>query len=521
MVSSVYSENIWSKLYVYSFYLLPVGLLFGEVPTSVAEFIILGCWLLSKQWKNLSASFYHPYFILLSSVYLLHIAGLLYTTDYSYALNDLRIKIPLVFFPIMFFSSQIEKNHIVNLLKWYVVVVFINLAYLYAHCLWADKNLLDTRNVSLFISHIRLGLISAFAIVVAVYLVINSVTIQTEKLWWLIISTVILVLMMLLGLFTGIVSLVWAGMVAVIYLVFKKSSAFYVRVFLSLLLLFFILSFIYIKKIYNKYFPKIEKVEFKSHTLNYQPYRNEMLPYTENGHLVMVHICNAELKKEWEKRSELLFDGKDKKGNELKYTMYRYLASKGLTKDSAGIAQLSNKDIKNIENGVPNYLYAQASFLEKRIYEFIQEYKYFQYSKDPNGKTLVLRLFYWKIGWQIWMKNFWLGVGTGDVKQSFEKEYQHYSFIQKESQLRAHNQFITIALTFGILGLFIFLLVIFYPLIHLLKTSNYLLYLLFTSISILSFFIDDTLETQPGVTFYAFFNTLLIYYCWLENKVKN
>lgn len=521
MASSIYSENIWSKLYVYSFYLLPVGLLFGEVPTSVAEFTILGCWLLSKKWKNISVLFQHTYFILLSSVYLLHLLGLLYTTDYSYALNDLRIKIPLIFFPIMFFSSQIEKNFIVNLLKWYVVVVFVNLAYLYAHCLWVDKNLLDTRNASLFISHIRLGLISAFAIVVAVYLVINIVAIQRERLLWIIISAVILVLMILLGLFTGIVSLVWAGMVAVLYLVFKKSSAFYVRLFLSLLLLFFICSFVYIKKIYNKYFPKIEKVELKSYTLNHQPYRNEMLPYTENGHLVMIHICDTELKKEWEKRSELLFDGKDKKGNELKYTMYRYLTSKGLTKDSVGVAQLSSEDIKNIENGVPNYLYAQASFLEKRIYEFIQEYKYFQYNKDPNGKTLVLRLFYWKIGWQIWLKNFWLGVGTGDVKQSFEKEYQHYSFIQKESQLRAHNQFITIALTFGILGLIIFLVMLLYPLFQLSNASDYLVYFLFSSISILSFFIDDTLETQPGVTFYAFFNTLLIYFCWLENKVKN
>ncbi|MCX7729036.1 MAG: O-antigen ligase family protein, partial [Bacteroidia bacterium] len=255
----------------------------------------------------------------------------------------------------------------------------------------------------------------------------------------------------------------------------------------------------------------------QTHTLNGNIYFNDTVPYTENGHLVFIHINDTELKKEWEKRSTIPFEGRDKKNNELKYTLYRYLASKGLPKDSAGLTRLYQKDIWNIENGVPNYLYAQAGFLEKRLYELMQEYQYFKINQNPNGKTLVLRYMYWKIGLHIWWENFWIGVGTGDVAIAFDKEYEKYPTIEKQFRLRAHNQFITFALTFGIAGIIVLLINLIYPLIHLRQSRHYFLYLLFCVLVILSFLIDDTLETQPGVTFYALFNTLLIKWCLLDS----
>ncbi|GAB4202930.1 MAG: hypothetical protein Fur0023_09320 [Bacteroidia bacterium] len=247
-------------------------------------------------------------------------------------------------------------------------------------------------------------------------------------------------------------------------------------------------------------------------------YNDTLSHFVENGHPVFIHICDAELKKEWNKRSGLNYEGRDKNNNELKYTLYRYLASKGLTKDSAGLSQLTVADIASIENGCPNYHYCNANFFEKRFYELMQEYYYYQHTKNPSGKTIAMRLFYWKLAFKIWMKNFWTGIGTGDVQSAFNEMYRNYTDIPPHQQLRGHHQILTIALTFGIIGLIVFLSVYILPLVTLRSADDYFLLLLFVTIAFLSFFTDDTLETQPGVTFIALFHTLLVACCYTNAK---
>lgn len=506
--------------FLYSLFLLPVGLLFGEVPTSVAEIIVFILWLFIGEWKKKWQLLKNnQYFWILSSVYFLHIIGLIYTTDFSYALNDLRIKIPLLLLPILFLSIDfIEEKHIVLFLKWFVLVTLINLAFLWFNKQFRHTPIIDSRHVSIFISHIRLGLISAFALITSVYLVLNHILSLWQKILFISIGVFIFIFMLLLGLITGIISAVIVTLFALLYMYLKNKNRIHFQVITIVTGIVGIALFLYIEHLYSKYFPPPQKHDIlKTHTLNNNHYDHYVqYPYTENGDYVFVNICDKELKKEWEKRSRIPFDSMDKKNNHIKYTLYRYLTSKHLTKDSAGIAQLTDQDIKNIECGYPNYLYAKSNVFEKRIYEFLQEYEYFKINHDPNGKTLILRLLYWKLGLQIWMKNFWIGVGTGDVQQAFNKEYQHYPTIQTSFQLRTHHQLITFALTFGIPGLIVVLISIFYPILKLSSSDHYILYYLFSILAIVSFFIDDTLETQPGVTFYALFNTVLIKFCLLK-----
>lgn len=501
------------ELFKWSLYLLPVGLLFGEVPTSVAEIIVFGCWLLTGQLKSkFETLIQSKCFWLLASIYLLHIVGLIYTSNFNYAFNDLRIKLPLLFFPLIFFSvDTITFKDILNVLKWSFIVTFINLSFLWLNKQMNSDVFLDTRNASVFISHIRLGLIAAFAVVIAVYIMVNYST-NVEKLFFAVIVLGIIYYMISLGLMTGIVVLFVVSFAAIVYMLVRKYHTIYFKVIFGLSIVLLVTLMWYTFSIYKKYFPEHTTNEpLLTHTSSNNPYTHQLdAAYTENGHYVFINICDKELKREWEKKSSIPYEGKDLKGNDLKYTLYRYLTSKGLTKDSAGFQQLSEEDIKYIECGMPNHLYARANFLEKRIYEFFQEYHYYKISKNPQGKTMVLRMFYWKLATQIWWENFWIGVGTGDVQDAFEKEYHNFPNIPKSEQLRAHNQILTIALTFGIVGLLTFLWGILYPLLHFRKLNDYMLYFLFFVISLLSFLIDDTLETQPGVTFYALYNTLII-----------
>jgi putative Ca2+/H+ antiporter (TMEM165/GDT1 family) len=82
--------------------------------------------------------------------------------------------------------------------------------------------------------------------------------------------------------------------------------------------------------------------------------------------------------------------------------------------------------------------------------------------------------------------------------------------LQQQYQHRAHNQWLTILLTFGILGMLLFMLVVFYPLFYKRKYLDYF-YIVFFIAFALSLLTEDTLETQAGVTFYALFNCLFLF----------
>jgi O-antigen ligase len=129
-----------------------------------------------------------------------------------------------------------------------------------------------------------------------------------------------------------------------------------------------------------------------------------------------------------------------------------------------------------------------------------------------------MRLEFWRTAIYIIKQNSIIGVGTGDIKNSFYVAYNETnSKLTKEWRLRCHNQYLAITVAFGIVGLAIFLFYLLYPIITLNKKLHYL-YWPFILIILFSFITEDTLENQTGLTFFALFNTLFI---WLANSEKN
>jgi O-antigen ligase len=139
------------------------------------------------------------------------------------------------------------------------------------------------------------------------------------------------------------------------------------------------------------------------------------------------------------------------------------------------------------------------------------EYKVYQETRDANGGSIAQRFVYWNIAWDIFKTAPLIGIGTGDVADAFNSYYlAHPNLLQQQYQHRAHNQWLTILLTFGILGLLLFMLVVFYPLFYKRKYLDYFYIVFFIAFS-LSMLTEDTLETQAGVTFYALFNCLFLF----------
>ncbi|HKR06779.1 MAG TPA: O-antigen ligase family protein, partial [Bacteroidia bacterium] len=323
-----------------------------------------------------------------------------------------------------------------------------------------------------------------------------------------------LIFLFILEAMTGVSILMITALLLTAHFIFKQKKNWLKISGIAILIIIPFLIFGYLKNEAKKIY-RPQKVEYKQldqHTINGNAYEH----YTqsdeqENGNLIWIYLCPEEMSAAWNQRSKLNYDGKDARGNELKLTLIRFLSSKNLRKDSAGVYALSEEEIHSVENGVANVEYQKMGDMHVRVQKTIMEYYAFKSGASPTGRSLMQRLEFWKAGWNIFLQNFWTGVGTGDVQKAFDKEYDRVnSRVAKDFRHRAHNQYLTFALTFGIFGFLYFMFSLFYPIFKLKKTTDYF-YVVFFIIACMSMFTEDTLETQAGVSFFAFFNSFFLF----------
>ena len=154
----------------------------------------------------------------------------------------------------------------------------------------------------------------------------------------------------------------------------------------------------------------------------------------------------------------------DKQGHLIEYTIIRFLTSKGLTKDAEGINSLSYKEIKYIEDGIANIEYTKKFSIKSRLFKLFSEYENYKQTSNPSGYSAIMRLEFWKASIGIVKQNIFFGVGTGDLKIAFKKQYEKMQTkLEPNWRFRSHNQFLAISVAFGIIGLLWFLFTLFYP----------------------------------------------------------
>jgi hypothetical protein len=228
----------------------------------------------------------------------------------------------------------------------------------------------------------------------------------------------------------------------------------------------------------------------------------------EDGKFIGLFLCEEELKDVWNKRSLIDYDATDNKGQSIRSTLIRFLTSKNLRKDKEGVEKLSDAEITFIENGIANANYIYHSGISSRISKILFGYQVYLKTSDPGGNSLTKRFEHWKASSGIIKENIWFGVGTGNIPQAFDKQYDLMpSNLAKDQRMESHNQYLHVLLNMGIIGFIWFLFALLYPAIKTKKIFS-LQYLSFLLIILISMLTEDTLETQSGVTFFAFFNTL-------------
>ncbi|NND78058.1 MAG: O-antigen ligase family protein, partial [Flavobacteriales bacterium] len=445
--------------------------------------------------------------VLISSIFFIHALGLLYTDNMGYALADMRIKLPLLVIPILFAGMpHLKKSGTHFLIKVFAVALLISTLFSFGNILLNKPE--DLRDGIMFISHIRLGLMISFCLIYFVLCWAGE-----NKIWktlFIAMAGWFLLFMFYTHSATGI--LTFGATFAILALIWslRNWNKLISKLAIPAILIIGIVGFLFLKNAYDDYFTLNEtKENLDEFTENGEPYYHIYeRTFIENGFFTDIYIAPKELELAWNNSSVKDFKGLDNRGQNIESTVRRYMTSKGLRKDANGVSQLTEQDIKNIENGFTNVNEPNRNAIDKKLNELFYEWTAFENGADPSGNSLFMRTEFWKNGWSLFKKNKWFGVGTGDIKDELDKEYEkNQTLLDKDHQYRVHNQYLAFAICFGIIGLLAICFCMYYPIIT--KKAD-LLFLAFIIIYSLSFLTEDTLETQAGVTFFAFFSSFFL-----------
>lgn len=506
-----------NQLFVFGLAVMVIGLPLSMFLMSVSQMIMLGAWLLRGDYKLRSKKFISNKVALsFAVIYLLHVVGLFWTTDFNYALRDLRIKGPLLIIAFVFSTMDVlNKKTYVVILKLFVLAVFTST--IISTGVWlgfTHKPINDIRQISVFISHIRLALLICLAVYACAYFVYSKEISFWQRIFSAGLIIWFIIFLIILEAATGIIILGFTSFIILTYFFLKKKIywAFALLLSGSAAMLFYVGSTT--KKMYDSFnvaLPvNIDTLpEFTSRGNAYEHLYDTR--FLENGNCTSIYLCWVELRSAWNKRSKVDFDGPDEKGNKLIFTLVRYMSSKGLTKDYDGIMALTATDIMYIEKGIPSVNRWQYGKVAGRIYELVWEYNNYRNTGNASSSSFMQRFEFWKASVNVIKENIWTGVGTGDNQIALNEYYEiSNSKLEKENWLRSHNQFLAIGVSFGIIGLLIFLLCLLYPCYGQFHIKNYF-YITFFITCIISMFTEDTLETQAGLTFFIFFSSFYLF----------
>ena len=539
-----------NQAYLLGLLMVAVGLTLSPFLMGMSQFWLILVWLvdaftppfkgaggiktkLSRFWENKAA-------VLLVAFYLMHVVGLLWTSDYQYALRDLRVKLPILVMPFVLSSMEpLDRKRFNFVMLVYVLSVFI--ATMFSSVSYWRHDYEDVREISHFISHIRFCLNIVFCITIICWYIVKAkvpepvegpssrnsvegpsqtvpafgmkVAIDRFLRWFLLFWFVYQIF--IFESLSGYVILALVVVVSAVYafLQWKKSRGWHIAVgvaALAILIIGVVCAVRFVKPLL-----KVESVDFstleKKTALGNDYWHDTVYNPVEDGKYVGLYYCRMELREAWSQRSDLPFDGTTTNGENLEATLARYLTSKDLRKDAQGVMALTDGDIRNIEQGVANYNNWKHPGIHARLSSTLFEYNLYRRFNNPNGGSLSQRIEFTRASFHIIGRHPWFGVGTGDVPQAFAQTYDEiHSPLNEEYRFRAHNQYLAIAVAFGLVGSAFFLFILFYPWFSSKRNHSYL-YMVFLCIMLLSMFPEDTLETQAGVTLFAFFEALLLF----------
>jgi len=506
-------------LYVFGLVLLVSGLPVSFFVTSISQFVLAASFFAEGNFvEKFRRYFKNKPALIITGILVLHVIGLLWTSDYAEGWKDIRIKLPLLILPVIMGGSEpLSKRNFHLILGFFIASVFagtmISLAVLTG---LIHREITDIRQIFIFhVSHIRFALFMCICIFSLLYFLFSGKYKLTifQKIIFAIVTIWFLVFLVIMESVTGIMIVTVIGFLFLLYKAVTFRNKF-VKIVLTLIALSIPAAFYFsIHSAWKEYYlQKDVVIDFNAKTINGNSYSfNLEDSQRENGYRVWIYLCEDEIRSAWNARSSYRYDSLDLRGQQIKYTLIRFLTSKGYKKDGEAVKLLSEDEIHSVEKGVANVDYQRTSDIKARIYKIMWEYDHYVHDAEVGGHSVSQRLEFWKAALGIIKAHPIIGVGTGDMRAAYQQQYiDMQTRLEPQFRLRAHNQFLAIAVAFGITGLIYFLFAMTAPMLITKKYLDYF-YIIFWIIAMLSMITEDTLETQTGVTFFAFFSCLFLF----------
>ena len=497
-------------------YFYCVCMLFIALPTSIyfvsAAQMLMGLnWLAegrygekwNRFWKNKPA-------VYLSAIYLVYLTGILWTQNLSYGIGfDLKNKLPILTLPFLLASIRPMRAQRIGVLP-----LLFSLAVLVAtfvgFVIFLREQFADPRTFSPFVSHVFFSMM----VVYTIFLLPWSVrSVWAEKKWYymsLLGSLWLLVFLFILSAMTGILCLGGVAIYLFLREVFFKPGI--PRKIIGVMLMAAAMA-VLVYVLVTVLGPLNRMIEPEPDALEQSTLRGNLYqhdfkdPSRENGHRVNIFISEEELREAWQERSEICFDTNILEGQELRATIFRYLASRGLPKDREGLYALDEQEILAIEHGVANYLYTQWPNFLVRVHQTFWEIQQYERTGDPGGHSLTSRIELWKAAWQAFKQRPVLGWGTGDVLAAVQHGLRLNDSQLETDRLKTHphNQYLHLLVMLGLTGTLLIAL-LYYLFIKYSRACGFEIFRIFLVVSLTGMLVDSPVDHQIGLTFILIFS---------------
>ncbi|MFN2336284.1 MAG: O-antigen ligase family protein [Bacteroidales bacterium] len=503
-------------IYLASLCLIAVFLPSSRYMLSVSEIILAVNWVAEGSFRikfiRLRSDRAAIAFIL---IYVLSVIGVIWSEDRGYALtHDLLHKLPTLFMPLIVATTALPGRKMTRV----ILLLFISSVLVVSFIGFFSRLLqpaLSFREASPFIPGLYFGLMVIIAAFQLPLLVRAFTGNRQYFIASLVISAWLIFFLFHLRALSGVVSLAAALLCLTVILAARKGTL--VKILLPLL--FIVIAALTIRPMVGIYRqthaePHIDLSSLDSFTSRGNPYLHDTLNIIrENGNLVYLYIADEELREAWNKKSSLDYDRENLVGQELRATLFRYMSSLGLRKDSEGFKKLTDNDIAAVERGVTNHLNVDRPGFYVRAYEEMMSfYIYYKSSRQmTEWGSLTKRIDLWRASWEAFRERPLLGWGTGSIVKAVDYGLQKNGSMLSGMNMKPHNQYLYILLTLGVAGLIITVLLYAFFVFER-KAHRSLMFILFLTVFLVNFLGNNSLESQPGQDLFVFFSMVYGYF---------
>lgn len=156
--------------------------------------------------------------------------------------------------------------------------------------------------------------------------------------------------------------------------------------------------------------------------------------------------------------------------------------------------------------------------LRNKTVNTTNDLQHYQSGQSVNNYPMGTRFLSYQIALEIASENYLLGCGLGDLEDELQQRYiNDHPTIDPRNRIIPHNQFIYYFAATGLLGLLIFCVAFYYPLLYAWKEKVMPVLINYTIVS-LSFMVEPTLETQLGV---AVAITFILLPLWMHKPTSD